>query len=245
MENIDVILQQSEEWDESIKYINFEVCGLWIPIDCNYNNLVGMIYNELKLESGSVGIRIEYQARDGYPPFKITDDKDVASNVVYDQSVSTISNVVADYVDFAELIVGQIVVVDEVADNYVEENQLNKELVITNKNHKHIEVDQIYIDKEILQIVLAHYAIDNNFQYYVQKSCKKEYFVSCVDKSCKWILRVSRNGKTSCFIIRKLHDIHTCDLGIRFKDQQQANTTLIADMITNKFSNIKKKSTRL
>ncbi|KAK1402911.1 hypothetical protein POM88_002516 [Heracleum sosnowskyi] len=140
-----------------------------------------MTYNEHKLEPGSVGIRIEYQARDGYPHFKVTDDsqlmfyielkkkefdftkfplclanemisiqpfstssnllrstgpagapkllcfeatqsEDVASNIVYEESLGTVSDVVANYVDFVELIAGQIVVVDEVADNYVEEN---------------------------------------------------------------------------------------------------------------------------
>ncbi|KAK1384570.1 hypothetical protein POM88_022305 [Heracleum sosnowskyi] len=74
MENIAVILQHNGDWDENIWYINSEVYGLLIPNDYNSNKLVAMIYNELKLEPGSVMIRIEYQVRDGYLPFKITDD---------------------------------------------------------------------------------------------------------------------------------------------------------------------------
>ncbi|KAL1819860.1 hypothetical protein ACET3Z_014729 [Daucus carota] len=182
METIDVILQHSGEWDDNRNYINFEVCGLLIPNDCDYNNLVVMIYNELKLEPSLVGIRIEYQARDGYPPFKIADDghlmfyielkkkefhftkfplcltnerksiqpfsttsdqlyseatqsEGVASNIIHEQSVGTVSDVVEDYVEFAEVVAGQIVAVDEVANNCIEQNQLNKEVVISNKNH--------------------------------------------------------------------------------------------------------------
>ena len=76
---------------------------------------------------------------------------------------------VAGYVEFIELIIGQIALV-------------NKEVVISNKIHKHIAIDKIYSNKETLKIVLGHYAIDNNFQYYVQNSCKKDYFFLVLTK---------------------------------------------------------------
>ncbi|XP_074342727.1 uncharacterized protein LOC141680383 [Apium graveolens] len=56
-------------------------------------------------------------------------------------------------------------------------------------------------------------------------------------------MRASRNGQTSQCIIRKLVDTHTCDLELRFKDQRQATATVIADIIKNKYTNIKTKYT--
>lgn len=73
----------------------------------------------------------------------------------------------------------------------------------------------------------------------MKKSCKKEYFVACLDENCKWMVRASKNGQTSQFMIRKLIDIHTSDLEVRFKNQRQASATIIADIIKNKFTNIK------
>lgn len=45
------------------------------------------------------------------------------------------------------------------------------------------------------------------------------------------MLRASRNGQSSQFIVRKLIGIHTCDLKVRLKDQRQVTATIIADMI--------------
>ena len=67
--------------------------------------------------------------------------------------------------------------------------------------------------------------------------------VACIDKNCSWMMRASRNGETSQFIVRKLVDTHTCDLELRFKDQRQATATVIADIIKNKYTNIKTKYT--
>ena len=76
MENIIIIPQHIEEWDENRNYISSEVYGLLILNDCTYNNLVAAIYNELKLEPGLVGIKIEYQARGGYSPLFLFDESE-------------------------------------------------------------------------------------------------------------------------------------------------------------------------
>ena len=75
MDSIAIVIQHSGQWDENrINYINFEVCGLLIPNSCTYNNLVGIICEQLKLQPESTVLKIEYQVREGYPTFKIVDD---------------------------------------------------------------------------------------------------------------------------------------------------------------------------
>lgn len=77
MDNIVVIIQHSGQWDENLRYINFQVFGFLMPTNCNYANLESMICNELKLRPESTSVKIEYQVKDGYPPFKIVDDQHV------------------------------------------------------------------------------------------------------------------------------------------------------------------------
>ena len=75
MDSIAIVIQHSGQWDVNrINYINFEVCGLLIPNSCTYNNLVGIICEQLKLQPESTVLKIEYQVREGYPTFKIVDD---------------------------------------------------------------------------------------------------------------------------------------------------------------------------
>ncbi|XP_062109477.1 uncharacterized protein LOC133820932 [Humulus lupulus] len=74
MDSIAVLLQHNGQWDQNKNYINFDVCGIVIRNDCNYNNLIGMICNELKLQLESTLLTIQYQVKDGYPPLKIVDD---------------------------------------------------------------------------------------------------------------------------------------------------------------------------
>ena len=152
-----------------------------------------------------------------------------------DATLSTLAEMdgemVANYIDYAELISDQLVDISNEFENNGDATNIEKKFVISNKQHEQIELDQIYKDRETLKMVMSHYAIRNNFQFCVKKSCQKEYLVACLDKNCSWMMRASRNGETSQFIVRKLVDTHTCDLELRFKDQRQATATVIADII--------------
>ena len=77
MDNIPIIVQHSGHWDENNNYKNFKVFGVLLPANCNYIYLVGMICNELKLQPQLTTLIIEYQAKEGYPPFKILDDNNL------------------------------------------------------------------------------------------------------------------------------------------------------------------------
>ncbi|XP_062103307.1 uncharacterized protein LOC133814353 [Humulus lupulus] len=297
MDSIAIVIQHSGQWDENRRnYINFEVCGLLIPNSCTYNNLVGIICEQLKLQPESTVLKIEYQVREGNPTFKIVDDSQLmfymdlkkketdltkyplcltteinsirqsffsnrsttTHNQLYDevaQAEGEASNSddelvldcgakeVVGFIDYANSVSNQIIEMLDKRNDEEEVIDIDEDLVINNKHHQEISLSQIYKDKDTLKTVLSHYAISNHFQYCVQKSCKKEYVVACLDKNCKWMLRASRNGNTNQFIIRRFSHIHTCALEIRLKNQRQATSTIIADMIKHKFTDIKTKYT--
>ncbi|XP_060972649.1 uncharacterized protein LOC115718113 [Cannabis sativa] len=125
------------------------------------------------------------------------------------------------------------------------EIDINNAKLITDKQHPEVEKGQAYKDKETLKNVLSYYAIKNNFQYKVWKSCSQEYSLKCVYESCNWSLRASRNGPTNTFIIRRFSNMHTCPINIRHEDQRQATSKLIGECIKPKFLNIKTKATAM
>ncbi|KAK1369177.1 hypothetical protein POM88_035269 [Heracleum sosnowskyi] len=150
-------VQHGGQWNENEIYVNFKVCGLLIPRNCTYSNLVGMIYNELRLHPESATLKIEYQVRDDYPPFNIVDDSQllfylelkkkepdftryplcltnecVASNSLHEQEGEVVVDVVADYVDYAELISCQILDISNEKENEDEAIQVENEVNPTN-----------------------------------------------------------------------------------------------------------------
>ncbi|KAK1393695.1 hypothetical protein POM88_012751 [Heracleum sosnowskyi] len=50
MDNIPVIVQHNGHWDESLRYLNFEVFGLLMPKNCNYTNLLMMLISKLQIQ---------------------------------------------------------------------------------------------------------------------------------------------------------------------------------------------------
>ncbi|XP_060974543.1 uncharacterized protein LOC133039654 [Cannabis sativa] len=114
-------------------------------------------------------------------------------------------------------------------------------MIINDKRHETIEKGQIYKDKETLISTLCYFAIKKTFQYKVVKSCTKEYNIVCLDTNCKWSLKATKNGNTETFIIRSYEEEHTCAITIRFGDQRQATSKLIADFVKPKFLNTKTK----
>ncbi|KAK1394794.1 hypothetical protein POM88_013850 [Heracleum sosnowskyi] len=129
MDNILILVQHSGHWDESLRYLNFEVFGLLIPKNCNYTNLVSMICNELK--------------------------KEMPSNISYNNSNEVSKENVEDYVDYAEEISRQMVEMSPEVTTEDEIIEINKDDVINNKRNQELSVLQVYKDKETLQMVLA------------------------------------------------------------------------------------------
>ena len=66
-----------------------------------------------------------------------------------------------------------------------------KSTIIEKPDIKEIAKDQLYENREVLKTSFSLYAIRNNFQYRVNKSCMKELDLLCIDLNCKWSLRAS------------------------------------------------------
>ncbi|XP_050232966.1 uncharacterized protein LOC126681471 [Mercurialis annua] len=86
---------------------------------------------------------------------------------------------------------------------------------------------------------LSLYAIANNFQFTVSKSCTIKYVLNYLDKNCKWSSRASRDGRTSMFLIRRLNNMHTCSVDIRMEEKREATTSIVAEVTKSKFLNVK------
>ncbi|XP_060974268.1 uncharacterized protein LOC115695506 [Cannabis sativa] len=127
------------------------------------------------------------------------------------------------------------------------EIDINNAKLITDKHHPEVEKGQAYKDKETLKNVLSYYAIKNNFQYKVWKSCSQECSLKCVHKSCNCLNKCP--FPTLCTeihlfdICNRFSNIHTCPINIRHEDQRQETSKLVGECIKPKFLNIKTKAT--
>lgn len=77
----------------------------------------------------------------------------MASNSLHEQEGEMVADLVEDYFYYEKLISGQILIFfngdeDEAID-------IDNELVISNKQHEQMALDQIYKDKETLKIVVS------------------------------------------------------------------------------------------
>lgn len=102
---------------------------------------------------------------------------------------------------------------------------------------REINEGDTFESKRDTQTAVCHYALIKRFNFKVDKSCKKTYFVSCIDKNCGWLFHASSIGKTSIFKVRKFNDVHTCSMEDRFKQNQHATSRFIANVVKTKFRN--------
>ena len=148
-----------------------------------------------------------------------------------------------DFTDFAKLVAKEMICQIQEQENETTTKLHEPDMfIITDPRHETIENGQIYKDKETLVSVLSFFAINNSFQYKVSRSCPKEYSIVCLDDNCKWSLNSSKNGKTTQFVIRNYEEEHTCAANIRFGDQRQATSKILAKIVKPKFLNLKTKT---
>ncbi|XP_060960901.1 uncharacterized protein LOC133031424 [Cannabis sativa] len=153
-----------------------------------------------------------------------------------------------DIIDYANLVAEEMVEkLENTSKKLDPEIDINNAKLITDKHHPEVEKGQAYKDKETLKNVLSYYAIKNNFQYKVWKSCSQEYSLKCVYESCNCLNKCPFS--TLCTEIHlfdlcnRFSNIHTCPINIRHEDQRQATSKLIGECIKPKFLNIKTKAT--
>lgn len=102
------------------------------------------------------------------------------------------------------------------------------------KHSDELEVRQVFSSKKELQEKLSMLAIRKNFEYKVERSCKKFLVISCIDENCQWKLRACRYRDNTSFQIRKLVKDHTCSIESRYNVHRQASSWVIGQHMKSK-----------
>ncbi|ERM93428.1 hypothetical protein AMTR_s03969p00000420, partial [Amborella trichopoda] len=99
-----------------------------------------------------------------------------------------------------------------------------------------LHVGKFFRDKEHLKMVVGLYAMKKGFDYYVRKSGTDIWYVTCKDTDCGWRLRAKKNVLSNMFEVSTFHNVHTCSLDLRGKDNRQASPVIVAHLIKDKFT---------
>lgn len=111
-------------------------------------------------------------------------------------------------------------------------------------NHSHvlsdaIEVGQIYANKKELQRKLAIYAMKENFEFKVKKSCSQRFEAKCVFDNCTWRIRATRIEGLELWAIKVFIKRHTCSSRSNcHTDHRQASSRYIGNHIQSKYTGI-------
>ncbi|XP_060974177.1 uncharacterized protein LOC133039328 [Cannabis sativa] len=97
-----------------------------------------------------------------------------------------------------------------------------------------LHVGKFFRDKEHLKMVFGLYAMKKGFDYYVRKSGTDIWYVTCKDTDCGWRLRAKKNVLSNMFEVSTIHNVHTCSLDLRGKDNRQASPVIVDDLIKDK-----------
>ncbi|CAA0817618.1 Unknown protein, partial [Striga hermonthica] len=102
-----------------------------------------------------------------------------------------------------------------------------------------VVVGQSFRDKNEVIKLLNHHAITNQYQFKVEKSCPKQYYVKCICTDCKWYVKASRVENSNIFKIRGVGGDHSCPFEIRTSGQRQATSNIVSGFIRSRFTNLK------
>ena len=138
---------------------------------------------------------------------------------------------------------------EEVAEFIIEDNEKRKQemdaiqLLITDTTLNKIEKGQLYQDKSTVKAALSYYAMMHNFQFKTKRSEPREYLVTCSDEKCKWMVRASAYRTSEFFMVRKYISEHTCSIQTVLEDNKKAKSSVVGEIIKNKYKSIKRNYT--
>ncbi|XP_019252753.1 PREDICTED: uncharacterized protein LOC109231547 [Nicotiana attenuata] len=252
MENIPILLQHSGEWDDNNNFINFHVNAILIKTYWKFEQLLREIAKQLQKDSKT--IVIQYAIAQGYPPITICSDMSVSVYMELKKSsagmttlplcVSFAKNTIAastSSFDVAPISseIAEFESTDMITTFDVQEGddailELDDANIITDQFHQNVEKGQIYEDKNLLALVMKHYAVRQKCQYRVHKSCQRRYILECVDERCSWRLKVSSLRASNLFKVTDFNSVHGCLTDKRFCSQKQAVSTFVAVVVQDK-----------
>ncbi|XP_060969749.1 uncharacterized protein LOC133036977 [Cannabis sativa] len=85
-------------------------------------------------------------------------------------------------------------------------------------------------------MVVGLYEMKKGFDYYVRKFGTDIWYVTCKDTDFGWRLRAKNNILSNMFEVSTFHNVHTCSLDLRGKDNRQASPLIVAHLIKDKFA---------
>ncbi|XP_070042589.1 uncharacterized protein [Nicotiana tomentosiformis] len=112
--------------------------------------------------------------------------------------------------------------------------ELDDANIITEQFHQKVEKGQIYKDKNLLALVMKHYAVREKCQYLVNKSCPRRYTNECMDERCTWRLKASSLRASNIFQVTKFNSVHSCLNDKRFCSQKQVVSAFVAVVVQDK-----------
>ncbi|XP_060217145.1 uncharacterized protein LOC132644571 [Lycium barbarum] len=92
-----------------------------------------------------------------------------------------------------------------------------------------------FLNKEFVVNKLKLVAIGKGFEFATKKSNKSLVSVACVEKNCKWRVRVVKYISSNAFRITKYEPNHSCDLRSISGRHRHASASVIAEFIKERF----------
>ncbi|KAK6158679.1 hypothetical protein DH2020_005993 [Rehmannia glutinosa] len=241
------------EWTENTDYINFEITGILIPMDCTFSTLHEILEQQLQVSRDEERIQIKYKLREYLPPLKIEND----FNLKFYLEVKSKEEDSIKFPLCKDLLVNlenQLLLksketsLHETAHQNAMEgtNSISEESsamenmgqnLIDYIDYEQIQIGNVYNNKDELIKHINSFALKNQFQYKVNKSCNKQYHIKCLDQNCNWHLKASLRTMTTKFIIRKYDNNHTCPLDKRMNESRQATAKMVGHIIKSKYLN--------
>ncbi|KAD6795762.1 hypothetical protein E3N88_06658 [Mikania micrantha] len=123
---------------------------------------------------------------------------------------------------------------------YIDNNETfqNYETNISNVllSSTHPIVNKVFKDKEELKLEVSMMALNECFEFKVQKSSKERFVVKCCGDNCEWVLRASTYNDTNAFHVTSFKNEHTCSRTQTYPNIRNANKKVIGHIIKDQLT---------
>ncbi|KAD7478401.1 hypothetical protein E3N88_01537 [Mikania micrantha] len=94
----------------------------------------------------------------------------------------------------------------------------------------------VRFDKEELKLEVSMMALNECFEFKVQKSSKERFVVKCCGDNCEWVLRASTYKDTNAFHVTSFKNEHTCSRTQTYPNIRNANKKVIGHIIKDQLT---------
>lgn len=96
-------------------------------------------------------------------------------------------------------------------------------------------IGRVFKNKRDCKVKIAVHAINRRFSYRSERSSSDYVIVRCLEETCPWRVYVARLEDTEYFQIRTATFSHTCPVDVRRQFHRQATTSVISEIMKNKY----------